>query len=389
MLFSSVGSFPENIAGGTALGTLSCINVTGTPVYTLLDTDVNRVTLSGSNISRGALPWDYETHPFVTLHRLGHRHDAGDHARAPSRSMSPTCWRRSWRRSACRPRPLSRVQWPARSSAPSPARPAGSSLSLTDDAGGRFAISGTNLVTAAIPTDYETSTLHAITIRETHPDAAPRDTALAVTVTNVVEIGELGPFTLSANTILEGSAAGTMVGGILGQTSGSTLELFDDAGDRFAFGVAGDPTLTLDLDFTTGTLDSKVTFTRTTTATYVNASGVVMASAINAARFDHNPATLAPRGLLLEEQRTNLVLNSTDLSAASWTKALITVNPTAAVAPDGTTTANRLTASAGSSEVRAYQALASTNMLSIYAKAGTWNFLTLSSGGAGQHVVLT
>ena len=58
------------------------------------------------------------------------------------------------------------------------------------------------------------------------------------------------------------------------------------------------------------TLDSRVTFTRTTTATRTNSSGVIESVAINGPRFDYNPTTLAPLGLLIEEQRTNLLLNS-------------------------------------------------------------------------------
>ena len=73
--------------------------------------------------------------------------------------------------------------------------------------------------------------------------------------------------------------------------------------------TAAPPGLALDLDFTTGTLDSRVMFTRTTTGTYVNSSGVIASAAIDAARFDYDPATLDPRGLLLEEQRTNIVLH--------------------------------------------------------------------------------
>ena len=58
------------------------------------------------------------------------------------------------------------------------------------------------------------------------------------------------------------------------------------------------------------TLDSRVTFTRTTTATRTNSSGLIESVAINGPRFDYNPTTLAPNGLLIEEQRTNLLLNS-------------------------------------------------------------------------------
>lgn len=74
------------------------------------------------------------------------------------------------------------------------------------------------------------------------------------------------------------------------------------------FGSAS--TAALSLNFLSGALDSRVTFTRPSTATYFNSSGVMSSVAINTARFDYNPNTLAALGLLLEEQRTNLLLNS-------------------------------------------------------------------------------
>lgn len=52
------------------------------------------------------------------------------------------------------------------------------------------------------------------------------------------------------------------------------------------------------------------TFTRSTTGTYFDANGVMQSAAINAPRFDHDPLTGEKLGILIEEQRTNLVLNS-------------------------------------------------------------------------------
>ena len=40
-------------------------------------------------------------------------------------------------------------------------------------------------------------------------------------------------------------------------------------------------------------------------------------------RFDYNPVTLAPRGLLIEEQRTNRTLNSEDFTAATWVATIV------------------------------------------------------------------
>lgn len=76
---------------------------------------------------------------------------------------------------------------------------------------------------------------------------------------------------------------------------------------------------TLSLDFTAmgGTLDSRFTFTRSTTATFINSSGYVTSAAINAPRFDYDPTTLTPRGLLVEGSATNLLKHST-YADTSW-----------------------------------------------------------------------
>ena len=63
----------------------------------------------------------------------------------------------------------------------------------------------------------------------------------------------------------------------------------------------------LSLDFTTGVLDPRLTFTRSTTGTYINSSGYVTSAAINAPRFDYDPTALTPRGLLIEGSSSNLL----------------------------------------------------------------------------------
>jgi len=83
----------------------------------------------------------------------------------------------------------------------------------------------------------------------------------------------------------------------------------------------GPSAASLNLDFTaSNTLDSRITFTRATTATYFNSSGVLSTAASGEARFDYNPTTLAARGLLIEEQRTNSELYSEDFANAHWQK---------------------------------------------------------------------
>jgi hypothetical protein len=67
----------------------------------------------------------------------------------------------------------------------------------------------------------------------------------------------------------------------------------------------------LALDFTTAILDSRVTFTRSgNTATVTNSSGAIVGVNADIPRFDFDPVTLACRGLLIEESRTNVLLDS-------------------------------------------------------------------------------
>jgi len=59
--------------------------------------------------------------------------------------------------------------------------------------------------------------------------------------------------------------------------------------------------------------------TRGSTATFVGSNGLIQTAAVNAARFDHDPVTLASRGLLIEEGRTNLSLYSGEIViGAGW-----------------------------------------------------------------------
>jgi len=67
----------------------------------------------------------------------------------------------------------------------------------------------------------------------------------------------------------------------------------------------------LALDFTTAILDPRITFTRSgNTATVINSSGVIVGVNADIPRFDYNPTTLVCNGLLIEESRTNVLLNS-------------------------------------------------------------------------------
>ena len=97
------------------------------------------------------------------------------------------------------------------------------------------------------------------------------------------------------------------------------------------------------LDFTTATLDSRVKFTRAAnTATVINSSGFVAAINADLPRFDYNPVTLACKGLLIEEARTNLFLYSAEFDNAYWTKTRSSITANATISPEGSLTGDKL-----------------------------------------------
>jgi hypothetical protein len=107
---------------------------------------------------------------------------------------------------------------------------------------------------------------------------------------------------------------------------------------------------TLSLDFTAmgDTLDSRFTFTRSsTTSTYINSSGLVATAGTNVPRFNYDPTTLTHRGLLLEGSATNLLVRSEDMATAifpGWgvRTNLNTTGISGQGSPDGASTAVKI-----------------------------------------------
>ena len=115
------------------------------------------------------------------------------------------------------------------------------------------------------------------------------------------------------------------------------------------------------------------TYNATTTAAYYGP------------RFDYNPTTLAPMGLLIEEQRTNLLLQSQTFDSASWSKIGATVTANTTTAPDGTTTADTLVEDTSTGVHIAFQAgsfvAGTTYTITVFAKAGTRTRLNMINVG--------
>ena len=132
----------------------------------------------------------------------------------------------------------------------------------------------------------------------------------------------------------------------------------------------------LDLNFAvTKNVGPLVTFTRASSATYIDSAGTLQTAAVDVPRFDHNPTTGESLGLLVEEQRTNSFIYSNTFTDASWGQIFgttITRTASAAVSPDGTSNATQITAT-DANFVR-QQAVGDTTTirsLSFFAKAGT------------------
>jgi hypothetical protein len=140
------------------------------------------------------------------------------------------------------------------------------------------------------------------------------------------------------------------------------------------------------------TFSELITFTRSTTATFVGSDGLIQSAAINAPRFDYNPATLAPRGLLIEEQRVNLATYSQEPSNAAWGKTRASITANVMTAPDGTLTGDKLVedTSATNTHRTSVPTISMTSgtsyTFSIFLKAGerTFAVIALSATTAGS-----
>ena len=108
-------------------------------------------------------------------------------------------------------------------------------FTLTDNAGGLFAISNGNLVTTAV-LDFEQAASHQVTIRATDSGGLSHDTTFTIATTNVNEAPTA--ISLSNATVPQGTANGTVVGTLSAVDpdvgDSATFSLLDNAGGQFA-----------------------------------------------------------------------------------------------------------------------------------------------------------
>ena len=102
-------------------------------------------------------------------------------------------------------------------------------------------------------------------------------------------------------------------------------------------------TPSLVLNFGNGTLDSRIEYSRASNGTFVAATGLIQNATSGVARFEHNPITRDCRGLLMEEQKTNLLLWSANTRGGGWVAAEAFLDTSAITAPDGSATVSKMT----------------------------------------------
>jgi hypothetical protein len=135
-------------------------------------------------------------------------------------------------------------------------------------------------------------------------------------------------------------------------------------------------------------------FTRASTATFVGSDGLIQSAAVNEPRFDHDPLTLACKGLLIEEARTNLATYSEAIvSGTGWFTGNVTV-ANSGTGPSGVTAQEITEATAlgvhsignhgGSGAVNATPVVSGTTYTgSIFIKKSTVDWVQLTFGSTG------
>lgn len=132
---------------------------------------------------------------------------------------------------------------------------------------------------------------------------------------------------------------------------------------------------------------SATAYTATTNAPVTNYIPVLLTAGGGQPRFDHNPITSVSLGLAIEPQRTNLMVRSEEFDSGAWSKPNGTVvTPNIGVAPNGTLSADLITASTNNNFVGCYQSGLGSTSISVYAKAAgkSWFMFLDTNGNAGS-----
>lgn len=134
-----------------------------------------------------------------------------------------------------------------------------------------------------------------------------------------------------------------------------------------------------------------LTCTRASQKWVFNSSGVLVPVANNAPAFDYDPVTLAPRGILIEEPRTNLLLRSSTFNTGWGVFGSPTITPDTVTGLDGTLSADTIVS--GTSDAGLWQGASGLTPNGIYTGSVYLRsdysmqigvFITETAGGSGN-----
>jgi hypothetical protein len=128
-----------------------------------------------------------------------------------------------------------------------------------------------------------------------------------------------------------------------------------------------------------GDPNTKLTYASPASKSIFGANGLY--SSATTLRTEYN-SSASPFGVRVETAATNLLLRSSQFDNASWTKGGVTASGNAAVAPDGTTTADLLTEDTSTGDHRTFQGSVSvtngtTYSFSVFVKPNGRNLVQL------------
>jgi VCBS repeat-containing protein len=234
----SNASVLENAPAGTAVGNMSAVNLDAgdTATYTLLDNAGGLFSMAASLLVTTA-PLDYER---AASHQItvratdasGLTFDKTFTIATVNVNEAPTAILLS-NSSVAENSPANAVVGALSAIDPDVGDTA--SFTLTNDAGGLFAISSGNLVTTA-PLDYEQAASHQVTVRATDSGGLTYDATLTIATIDVNEAPT--DISLSNAAVPQGAAVGTVVGALsaanLDAGDTATYTLVDNDGGQFA-----------------------------------------------------------------------------------------------------------------------------------------------------------
>jgi hypothetical protein len=182
----------ENTAAGTLIGNLT--GKSAGSALLLLDNAGGRVALSGTALNTGATNIDFEVaNSFTCTVRETHIDGINSPRDTVFTIIVVNALETVLNALTLSPSSILENSTPGTVIGNIGGRTTGSTVTMTNTAGNKVALSGAQVICGATNIDFEATPSFTFTLHETAPDAAPRDTTLTITVLDVVEGGGFTP----------------------------------------------------------------------------------------------------------------------------------------------------------------------------------------------------